>query len=132
MRLATEEDFPMLEELSWNFWKLSGETYEYNAEKVLMVIEKCVYEGVALVTERGFILGVVSPGLFHEASYLVEIGWYAEDGRGQELLRGFIKEGERLGVDEIRMSTLPMSRAAKVILKRHGFREQEVSYSLKV
>lgn len=132
MKQASEEDIKDLVGMAFKFWQKSGIGYQFEFDKVEKMFRQCIEQGVCIRTEQGFIAGLEMPDPYHSAWYLVELGWYCEDGRGRQLLMEFIRQGRELGVDEIRMSTLPMSKSARVLLQRYGFKEQEVSYGLKL
>lgn len=104
---------------------------ELNVDKTVSMIEHIIGEGTCLVSDAGYIGGVVMPDPFRDANALVEIGWFAKDRSGIKLLDAFIAEGRRLEVDEIRMCTMSTSpELADKIILRKGFTLAETQYRL--
>jgi len=104
---------------------------ELDQDKTEETLVELILNGVVLVSDTGFIGGLVVPDIFRNWTYLQELGWYAKDASGYRLLLKFIAVGRELGVDEVRMCTLVNSNpAAESILRRTGFSPIEQSHRL--
>lgn len=102
-----------------------------NLEKTETLIKHIIDDGVAFVSENGYIGGLLVPDWVRDDINLLELGWFATDRSGISLLNAFIKEGKRLMVDEIRMCTMSTSpESASRLLERKGFKLIETSYML--
>ena len=96
-------------------------------EQVFVLVES----HSVFVSDGGFILGAVSPAMFHDWTYLAELGWYATDNSGSRLLQAFMDEAVDLGVDELRMCTMSTSSPiADKLLAKKGFVPIETSHRL--
>lgn len=88
-------------------------------------------EGVAFISERGVIAGVLSP-LYYKPSYKLaaELFWRAEDGNGLALLRAFEDWAGAEGANDIRLSTLDYfsSPIVEKLLVRRGYALHEKGY----
>jgi len=132
IRRPTLDDIPTILPLAIKF---NDEYYHtpLNLEKAILVITYCIEEGVAFISDTGFIGGCVVEDLMRDTTILQEVAWYSEGRDGIALLDAFIKEGHELGVDETRASTLETSPAmAGRLLQRKGFAPLELSYRLEM
>jgi len=132
IRKPTLYDIPAILTLAMKF----NDTYcttPLHLEKVLLLITYCIEEGVAWISDTGFIGGCVVEDLMRDRTILQEVAWYSEGRDGVALLNAFIDEGKKKGVDELRVCTLEASSAmAGRILQRKGFAPLETSYRLEV
>lgn len=89
VREATEADIPLMLELGEKHYAMSGWSDPFDKERLehFFLVAVCSSEVCALVSERGVFAGVLQPTLFAARTYLHEVCWYAEDGRGGLLLR---------------------------------------------
>ena len=86
--------------------------------------------GVILLSDRGMIGGSLAPA-YTAPDWLmaVEMFWFAEDGQGLRLLRGFEQWAADGGASEVRMTTLAGLSQADAILTRRGYAALETSYT---
>lgn len=97
--------------------------------KTRVAIAGMIQNGVVLRTDNGFIGGVVYEDPMRDWTILAEAAWFStQPGEGKELLKAFEEEGKRLGVDEVRMSTLETYKPAEAMLMRLGYSPIEHSY----
>lgn len=131
IRRAVQDDLPWLmsiaREFNAKYW--DQELHEY---KMVNLISTLVAEGTVLRSDTGVILGTVYEDPMRDNTVLVEIGWYSTGSDGMKLLAAFVQEGKKLGVDEIRMSTLECNNKVGALLERNGFKPLETSYSLRL
>lgn len=131
IREATPEDIERIIDMAYRFndkymdiplspWKLED-----------TVIHCCFNEAaVMLVSDTGFIAGLVSEDLVRDWTYLIEIAWYAEDRSGIALLNEFERRAKQFAVDEIRMSVLNTSDPSVTkLLQRKGYTKSEIGHS---
>jgi hypothetical protein len=121
---------------------LVGLATEFNArlfdlpldmDKTYGVVEYCIDRGVALRSDSGAILGLPTADIVRDHTIMTEVGWYATDGSGLDLLDAFIEDSkENWRVDEIRMTTLEANKRAAVLLKRRGFKPLETNHILRL
>lgn len=101
--------------------------------RTIEVICYIIEEGVAFITDGGFIGGLVTDDLLRDWTVLQEVAWYSTDRTGLLLLDSFIREGEELGVNEVRVCTLNTSSpVVGKLLQRRGFAPLETSYRLQI
>lgn len=85
------------------------------------------------ISERGFIAGMVQPNLMNRFSTAYELAWYAEDGKGLQLLRTFIAWARSMrAVEVIAHNYAGIADPARFTraMKRAGFAELGTSYAL--
>lgn len=129
MRPATADDMPALIEMGRKFHAAAALPWDYNAAASAASIQGMIDRGCVLMTEAGAIGGIIAPAWSNpEWLYACELFWWAEDGRGRDLLRGFEDWARRAGASEVRMTSLEHLRAADVILRRSGYAVRELSY----
>lgn len=102
-----------------------------NISKAIAVSAWIIEEGVGLISDAGFIGGVVVEDLLRDWTVLQEIGWFSKDRSGMKLLDAFIIASRDLKVDEVRVCTLETSSPiVGRLLQRKGFAPLERSYRL--
>lgn len=133
IRHVTESDLPWLEALALEFNELYWDQ-PINVDKYRALIDTLLDSdtGVMIRNDTGAIVGIVYEDPIRDHTVLVEIGWYSNGFEGMHLLDALIAEGIRLGVDEVRMSTLECNKRATVLLRRRGFKQLETSHSLRL
>lgn len=132
IRTATVDDLDHILNLTIEF----NDMYYHrplNIDKTIYMIKHLIEHGIVLVSDKGYIGGMVVPDNFRDENVLVEFGWFAKDSSGIRLLDRFIKAGKELYIDEIRMTTMDTSPAIadKLLLKR-GFKSTETSHRLEL
>lgn len=112
------------------FHEAAGNPFEFDPEATAKAVADMMDNGCVLVTERGMIGGIIAPTWCRpDWRVAVELFWWAEDGRGRQLLRGFVDWAREQGAQEVRMTTLSGLDVADKVLKRSGFQPREASYS---
>ena len=86
--------------------------------------------GVALRSDTGAIVGVLTEDPLRNWEVLVETAWYSEGTDGVRLLKAFETIGLEAGVDEIRMTTLQKNNIVGQLLKKRGYVPIETSHRL--
>jgi hypothetical protein len=81
-------------------------------------------DGCVLVTRAGFIAGSVQPTLINVALIAIEHGWWAADGMGVRLLRGYERWASAKGAVAVHLSGM----AGGVDLGRLGYRAAEQAW----
>lgn len=85
--------------------------------------------GCVLVTDGGAIGGIMGAAwTAPEWKYAVELFWWAEDGAGLKLLRGFEDWAREQNAREVRMTSLAHLKRANTVLERSGYAHAENSY----
>ena len=131
VRRMTTDDLPWLHDLAVQFNdKYVGVPLNYT--KTSAMLTHMINTGVALRSDNGAIVGIIMDDPFRDTTFLVEIGWYADDGTGMKLLDAFIEEGRQAGVDQVRMTTLHSNRGAEVCMRRRRFTPLEHSWGLTI
>ena len=103
--------------------------FEYDRDATAQSILGMIETGCVLVTERGAIGGTIGAAWSNPAwRYACELFWWAEDGRGLSLLRGFESWAVAAGAQEVRLTSLYHLERAGKILTRAGYAPMEVSY----
>lgn len=129
MKRADAGDMPLILEMGEAFHRAANLPFEYNPDASRTSISQMVETGCVLVTERGAIGGIVAPAWSSpEWVYACELFWWAEDGRGLELLRGFEDWAREIGANEVRLTSLYHLERAGKILQRSGYQPLEISY----
>lgn len=87
-----------------------------------------------LMTDGGFIMGLVQPVLFNRSCNAYEVAWYAEDGKGMELLKAFVRWAKRMRANEVIVHNYSGIKADRFdrVIQRAGFNPIGRSYSLGV
>lgn len=132
MREATRADLAKVTDLGARFHAMSGVKAPFHAPTFAAFASSLIDgdQGVILVTDGGMVGGMIAPPYTSpDWKMAVEVFWFADDGRGLALLRGFERWAEEKGADEVRMTTLSGLGAADMILRRKGYRRQETSYT---
>lgn len=132
IRVATHEDIGFILSLALEF---NHKHYDVplDIERTTRSIEQLMEQGVIFLSERGLIAGAPVTDGFRDWTALVEFAWYATDNQGYRLLRAFIDYGQRIGADEVRMTTLNTTPVgAETLLSRTGFTPIETSHRLLV
>ena len=80
--------------------------------------------GCVLVTEGGFIAGLIQPTIISPAPVAKELGWWASDGSGLRLLRAFEAWAKEQGADLVQLSTAPSGPD----LERLGYQAAELAW----
>lgn len=81
-------------------------------------------DGYVAVTDAGFISGSLRPTIINPARIAVEHGWFAADGSGLRLLRGFEAWARERGATLIQLSTGPEG----LDLTRLDYRRAEIAW----
>ena len=125
-------------DLGWLLGKVIKFNDEYglppiDVHRTKRTLKEIVYTGVAIRSADAAILGIITPDPFRDRVYLVEVGWYAEDRQGLQLLKQFQQYGRDIMCDEVRMSTLHNSppQAAR-ILQKIGYTPTEHGWALQL
>lgn len=134
-RHATTHDFDRLVDLARNEHAKSSQSHrQFDALLVQHTFGEFItgLGKTVLMTDGGFIMGLVQPTLFNRCCNAYEVAWYAEDGKGIDLLHAFIKWAKNMRADEIvvhNYSGIKSERFDRVI-QRCGFKPIGRSYSL--
>lgn len=122
MRIATEEDVPLLLELGAKFHAEKQAKYGFVEEDCRTFFEAMLAHGVIFMEGRGFIAGTVM-GQPSNQSYLTahELFWWSEDGHGADLLSAFESWAAERGCHEISLSHPEGERAVGRYLRRAGY-----------
>lgn len=129
MKQATTADMPLLLEMGEAFHNAAQMPFEYDRDATAISIANMMDTGCVLVTERGAIGGLIGNAWSNPKwTYACELFWWAEDGRGLELLRGFEGWAKQSGASEVRLTSLYHLERAGKILVRAGYRPLEISY----
>lgn len=81
--------------------------------------------GIVLVSDGGFIAGHLGQTIISPDPVAFELGWYAEDKTGLQLLRAFEAWANERGATLIKLSC--NGGAAQRILERSGYRVAEIA-----
>lgn len=75
-----------------------------------------------LMSDHGYLAGVVQSMTFSHVPWAMEFAWYAEDGQGFPLLKEFEGWAQRMGAKRVVVNDI-LSRGAlsKVLVSRHGY-----------
>lgn len=104
-----------------------------DVDKIEYNICHLIEHAVSFCSEGGFISGLVHDDLFRDCTYLTSVVWYCEDRQGLRLLNNFIRAGEELGVDDVRVCTTLLSgTVANKLLIKKGFVAHDTVYSTKI
>lgn len=130
VRACTLEDIDWMMETAKEF----NDKYFYvplDLEKSAIHLVNVVTHGVAIRSDDAVIIGMWHMDPMRDWSVLVELGWYShKPGEGIAVLKEFVNQGHKAGVDEIRMTTLSTNTGAARILERLGFSPVETSHRL--
>ena len=80
--------------------------------------------GLVLVSDRGFIAGVIMQTVISPEPVAAELGWYAPDGSGQALLDAFEAWAVERGARLVKLSCA--GGKVQALLERRGYRMAEV------
>lgn len=81
------------------------------------------FGSVVFTTPGGYLGALLQPIGFSRAAIAVEYAFYAEDGRGMDLLRAFESWGENMGAKAIIVHDLAgEGRLARALERRRGYR----------
>lgn len=81
-------------------------------------------DGLVLVSERGFIAGLLTSTVISTVPIVQEIGWFAGDGSGLRLLRALESWARSRGAALVQLST----GSGGPDLSRLGYRRAEVAW----
>jgi len=132
IRAASVEDLAHIIELAARRHAASGAPGVFDAGVLARSLRQHVLPGGGcFVSDRGVIAGMLAP-LWYDEAYRVafEWFWWAEDGRGRDLLAAFEAWAVALGADEIRMSAVDAHRGGAVsrVLVGRGYQPFETSF----
>lgn len=130
VRYATGADLPMIVDLARR--EHAASVWAARAAFSPQAVEQTVSEFVftpgrtALVSDAGYLLGLVQPMGFSSVLAALEFAWYAEDGKGLDLLKAFDAWGQRMGAQTIVVhdyfsASDEQSRLAGVLRRRYNF-----------
>lgn len=123
----------LLLDMGGKFHDAAGLPFPFAPKATEAAILNMMKAGCVLVSERGAIGGVIAPAWSNpEWIYACELFWWAEDGRGRELLSAFETWAKDIGACEIRMTSLEHLGTADIVLRRHGYERREISYGKRV
>ena len=129
MRPATRDDLEHITGLLERFHEVSGQPFAFNPDAVSGAVEGMMADGCVLVSERGVIGGILGRAWADpEWVYACELFWWAEDGSGARLLRGFEEWAREAGAREVRMTSLAHLGRAGRLLEARGYTLQELSF----
>lgn len=104
----------------------AGRRGDYDAKAAQQLVEVIVAGGGCFVTEGGMIGGLIAPfWASPEDVEAWEMFWFAEDGRGLELLDAFTAWAKAQGAQQVVLTTF--KRDAKALIRR-GFEPSETIY----
>jgi len=133
VREATLDDMPLILEMGAAFHKAAGNEFDLDTDATAESVAKMMEVGCVLITDRGMIGGTLAPAWCQPNwTYAIELFWWAEDGRGRELLRGFEEWARRCGANELRLTTLDNLTVADMVLTRCGYSKREASYAKEI
>ena len=128
-RLCTEDDLEYLVGLTAKF---NADYYDrpLNMSKTEATLKHILQHGLAIRSDHGAIVGIWMDDPFRDDEFLVELGWFASDSSGIELLSAFEQAGRERGVTEVRMTTLEANNRVGALLRRRGYTSLEHSWRL--
>ncbi|MGB1215532.1 MAG: hypothetical protein ACPG4X_19335 [Pikeienuella sp.] len=129
MRRAAPDDIPELVEMGRKYHTLMQPEWELSEAGLAQTLAVLMDSGYVMRTEAGFIVGVIQPNPI-AVNWLVasELLWWAEDGNGHKLRRGFRDWAKERAASEIRWSCPPENER----VRRHYAKfaeESEIIYS---
>ena len=86
--------------------------------------------GIVLVSDGGFIAGSISSTIISNERFAHELGWFATDNSGLQLLRSFEVWADSRGA-RVRLSTAPeglVPPRLRKALQRRGYRPYETAW----
>ncbi len=137
VRYACTADVSRLVELARNehaqsVWAELPFDADYTAGFVRMLIE--TFSATVLLSERGYIAGMVQPSGFSRGLMAVEYAFYAEDGHGMLLLDSFEQWAARMGARNVVVHDYATGddRLARVLTRRRHYRRLGAALSKQV
>lgn len=126
MRRATEADIPRIIDMIEALAAAVNGPQRVDRVRTGETIAGLLHDpdGLVLVTDGGFIAGVIMQTVINPEPVAAELGWYALDGHGQALLLAFEAWARERGARLVKMSCAggPVQRR----LERRGYRMAEV------
>jgi hypothetical protein len=125
VRYACEADMPKLLELcrqehqlsQWKDLAFDARAAEGTIRSFLMMVGRTL-----LVTEGGYLAGLVQPMGFTQHRVALEYAWYAADGSGMALLQAFEQWAQRMGaVAVVAHNYTGDARLADVLARRRHY-----------
>lgn len=118
---AAGRDIPLIVDLGARFHAAAGERGTFDPVVFAETVRNILSGGAWFVSRRGMIGGLLARSAFDRRIIAHECFWYAEDGRGMDLLRAWLKWAEN-NADEVRMDYLPRMQGERVgpVLERLG------------
>lgn len=106
MRLARFDDIPRLVDLTGRLVKASGIPQEMDAEYTADTLRALIMrqDAAVWITDAGFLAASIERSVISPAPIACEHGWYAEDGKGAQLLAAFEAWAAMFGA-VVRLST---------------------------
>ncbi len=132
IRDATLDDADMIVELWGRFHAQASPPYEFVADDASAFIGGMIesQDAIVLVSGRGVVCGFLVPAPVNFAwKIAMELCWWAEDGKGGELMKAFKKQALDMGADEIRISCRASTPKIGSHLERTGFALDEQVYT---
>lgn len=125
-RYATTADIPHIVEMARREHALSAWAEQaFDAGHVRSVAKGFIqgYGRTLLVTEGGYLAGLVQSTGFTSRLHALEYAWFAEDGKGMELLSGFEKWAASMNADYvIAHDYTGQNRLAAVLTRKRGYK----------
>lgn len=132
IRPATAEDASIVMDMAEQFFHASPYSgVLFDRPAVQATFYNLIEHGCVLVTDGGFIAGMLSPLVFSpEVVVATEIAWWAPNGGGTELREAFEEWAKSKGAAAVQMSTLNNHYAQKLAsnLSENGYTPVEVAY----
>ena len=132
IRAAKQSDIPMIVALWEDFHAEANPPYSFDKPSAYAFVGGMIEskDAIVLVSSRGVICGFVTPNPVNfEWKMAMELYWWAEDGKGGELMKAFKKQARDMGADEIRISCRASTPKVGNHLERTGFALDEQVYT---
>ena len=125
-RYATHADIPHIVEMARTEHSRSPwAEYAFDAEHVTRTCGEfiCGFGRTLIVSESGYLAGLVQPVGFSRALNALEYAWYAEDGKGMSLLAEFEQWARNMNASHLTAHDyIGDGRLASVLERRRGYR----------
>ena len=131
IREAKLSDLPMIVDLLEEFHNEADQPQEFIREDMGEFMSGMIeMDGaIVLVSGNGLICGFLMPSPVNRLwTVCLELYWYAKDGKGNQLMKSFMKQAAELGVDELRVSHQSITPKVGKYLKGLGFSRDENVY----
>lgn len=132
IREATSSDVTMIVGLLHNFHAQDNPPYSFDADDTATFISNMIENpnAIVLVSDAGVICGFLAPCPVSFAwKIAMELYWWAEDGKGSQLMKSFKKHALDMGASEMRISCRASTPKIGSHLERTGFALDEQVYT---